>query len=75
MSKHIISKTAVCPFYLWHENNRICCEGTDETNTIYLAFGDLKDCKEYRERYCKDLMGCTHCMLYQMLDRKYPEGG
>lgn len=74
MSKFIISKTIVCPFYQWHENNRICCEGTESTNNVNLAFSDGKDCKAYRKRYCMDIHGCEECMLYQMLNLKYPEG-
>lgn len=75
MSKFIISKTIACPFYKWHQTNRICCEGTEATNNVNLVFSDGKDCKAYRERYCMDIHSCEECILYQMLDLKYPEGG
>jgi hypothetical protein len=77
LSRHILSKYAVCPFYQWHENNRISCEGTDAKNIIHLVFGDSKDQQAYSKRYCNDLEGCTCCKLYQMLEAKYtePEGG
>lgn len=73
MSKYKVSKYAVCPYYRWHENNRICCEGTDANNSIHLVFGDTNDMKAYAKCYCNDLRRCEECMLHQMLDLKYPE--
>ncbi len=74
MSRHILSKYAVCPYYQWHESNRICCEGTDATNILHLVFGDAKDQQAYSKRYCNDLAGCTRCMIYKTIDSKYPQG-
>lgn len=68
------SKYAVCPYYHRHESNRICCEGTDDTNTINLVFCDKKALIAYSKRYCNDLERCQSCMIYQTLDRKYPQG-
>lgn len=68
-----VSKYVVCPYYHRHENNRICCEGTDETNTLNLVFGDTKELKAYGKRYCNDLKRCQSCMIYRALDRKYEE--
>lgn len=68
------SKYAVCPYYHRHESNRICCEGTDDTNTINLVFCDAKALKAYGKRYCNDLVRCRSCKIYQALERKYPEG-
>jgi hypothetical protein len=77
LSRHILSKYAVCPYYQWHENNRICCEGTDEKNVLHLVFVDEKDRKAYGKHYCDDFESCQRCMIYQALDRKYEgkEGG
>jgi hypothetical protein len=68
------SKYAVCPYYHRHESNRICCEGVDNTNTINLVFVAAKDLKAYGERYCNSISRCSRCMIYQMLERKYPQG-
>lgn len=73
MSVHYESKYAVCPYYHRHENNRICCEGTNATNTLNLVFGDTNSMKAYSKRYCNDLERCKRCMIYQALDRKYKE--
>ena len=73
MSRHILSKNAVCPYYQWHESNCICCEGTYGSNIIHLVFGDSKERQAYNKQYCNDLDGCTRCMLHRMLDSKYPE--
>ena len=72
MSRYI-SKYVVCPFYRRHDDNRICCEGTTDENTINLVFENTKKQKEYGERYCNDMDWCKSCMIYHMLDRKYPE--
>ena len=66
-----ISKYAVCPFYHRHDNNRICCEGTNDTNTINIVFEDSKRQKEYGITHCNDMNGCKKCLIYQTLDRKY----
>lgn len=73
MSVHYESKYAACPYYHRHENNRICCEGTNDTNTLNLVFGDTNSMKAYSKRYCNDLERCKRCMIYQALDRKYKE--
>jgi hypothetical protein len=73
LSVHYESKYAVCPYYHRHENNRICCEGTNDTNTLNLVFGDTNSMKAYSKRYCNDLERCKRCMIYQALDRKYKE--
>lgn len=73
MSVHYESKYAVCPYYHRHENNRICCEGTNDANTLNLVFGDTNSMKAYSKRYCNDLERCKRCMIYQALDRKYKE--
>ena len=67
-----VSKYVVCPYYRKHSDNRICCEGTNDNNTINLVFEDSRIQKEYGIRYCNDIKGCEDCMIYQMLDLKYP---
>lgn len=66
-----VSKYAVCPFYRRHNDNRICCEGTDKTNTINLVFEDSKQLKEYAERHCDNIQGHRHCIVCRALNSKY----
>ena len=72
MSQYV-SKYVVCPFYRKHSDNRICCEGTDDDNTINLVFGDSKRLKEYGLSFCNDSKCYKGCMVYQMLNQKYPD--
>lgn len=72
MSQYV-SKYVVCPFYRKHSDNRICCEGTDDSNTINLVFEDSKQLKEYNICFCNDMRFHQGCMVYQMLKAKYPE--
>lgn len=72
MSQYV-SKYVVCPFYRKHSDNRICCDGTDESNTINLVFEDSKQLKEYNISFCNDMRFHQGCMVYQMLAAKYPE--
>lgn len=72
MSQYV-SKYVVCPFYRKHSDNRICCEGTDDSNTINLVFEDSKLMKEYNICFCNDMRFHKGCMVYQMLQAKYPE--
>lgn len=67
-----VSKYAVCPFYRRHNDNRICCEGTDKTNTINLVFEDSKQLKEYAERHCDNIQGHKRCLVCRALNSKYP---
>ena len=70
MSQYI-SKYAVCPYYHRHDDNRICCEGTDSKNTINLVFGDAKKLKEYGVRHCNSIEGCKKCLIHGALNTKY----
>lgn len=66
-----VSKYAVCPYYHRHDDNRICCEGTDSHNTINLVYGDVKRLKDYETKYCNSIEGCRRCLLHQALNIKY----
>lgn len=68
-----VSKYVVCPYYIRHNDNRICCEGTDETNAISLNFGDIKDLKEHERKYCNRFDGYPNCLICRALDGKYTE--
>ena len=68
-----VSKYVVCPFYRRHDNNRICCEGTNNTNTINLVFGDSKQLKKYTTTFCESMDNYRRCMICAMLDKKYPD--
>lgn len=70
MSK-FISKYVVCPFYRRHDNNRICCEGINNDNTINLVFGDSKKLKEHTVKYCEDMNNYDRCRVCKMLSDKY----
>ena len=70
MSQYV-SKYAVCPFYHRHDDNRICCEGTDSKNTINLVFGDQCQLKAYGMRYCNDIEGYKDCLICKALNAKY----
>lgn len=65
------SKYVKCPFFRRLENNRICCEGTDDNNTINLVFGDTKKLEAYKERYCCRIEGYPRCLVCIALERKY----
>lgn len=67
-----VSKYAVCPYYHRHNDNRICCEGTDTTNTINLVFESSVEQKRYCADFCYT-MCCKGCLVFQMLERKYDD--
>lgn len=66
-----VSKYAVCPFYHRNDDNRICCEGTDERNTINIVFEGKNQLKEYSVIHCNSIEGCKSCLIYKALDTKY----
>lgn len=70
MSQYV-SKYAVCPYYRRHDDNRICCEGTDSRNTINLVFGDKNKQKEYGNTFCNSLKNHQHCLICKALNTKY----
>ena len=65
------AKYVVCPYYRRLNGNRICCEGTDKTNTINVVFEDEKLLKEYEARYCNDIKGHKQCLVCRALYSKY----
>lgn len=72
MSNHkYISKYVVCPYYHRHDTNRVCCEGTNEENTINLVFGNGRQLKTYCVMYCNSLEGHRRCLLFRALNLKY----
>ncbi len=70
MSQYV-SKYVVCPYYSRHDGNRICCEGTEDSNTINIVFGDAKRQKEYGIRYCNSMTRHRDCMICKALDERY----
>lgn len=70
MSQYI-SKYVVCPYYHRHDDNRICCEGTDAENTINVVFGDKYRLKEYNKEYCNNVDKYHKCLICKALDQKY----
>lgn len=67
------SYCVVCPFYHRHEGYRICCEGTDEKNTINVVFEDAKERKEYTKSFCNSIQGYKKCIIYNALSKKYSD--
>lgn len=67
------SKYVVCPYYRRSLQNRICCEGLGERNTINLVFEDTHGNDRYRTHYCNSLNNYKHCRVCMMLDQKYAE--
>ena len=70
MSQYV-SKYVKCPYYRRHDINRICCEGTEDSNGINLVFNNPTDLKEYGETYCNDIHNYHNCWLCLMHDRRY----
>lgn len=68
-----ISKYVVCPYYHRHDNNRICCEGVDDTNTSNLVFENSRKQKEYSKKHCNSMEGHKECRFFKMLEEKYRE--
>ena len=68
---HYLSKYVVCPFYHRNDDNRICCEGTDDINTINIVFEGKNQLKEYANAYCTDIEGCKKCLIHMALKSKY----
>ena len=72
MSQYV-SKYVACPYYHRHDDNRICCEGTNSNNTINLVFGNVNKLKIHTIRYCNDVDGYKKCLICKALDIKYGE--
>jgi hypothetical protein len=70
-----ISKYAACPYYHSHDDNRICCEGTNSANTINIVFGDQNKLKEYGFKYCNDINNYRNCLICKALNIKYEVKG
>lgn len=69
------SKYVQCPFYHRHDDNRICCEGTDSTNVINVVFGNSREQKLYGIEYCNDTERCKKCLVYKAINSKYEKEG
>lgn len=65
------SKYVVCPFYRTNDNNRVCCDGVSEGNTINVVFGDSTRRKRYMECYCNSIENYKNCKICEMLRDKW----
>ena len=73
MEKYYAASTAVCPFYLCEESQRVHCEGFKKGTQIHLFF-DSKRCKsEHKKKYCHSLEGCKKCPLNGVIMAQYQE--
>lgn len=70
MSEYV-SKYAACPYYHRHDDNRICCEGTEPRTTINIVFENSKRQKDYEIKHCNSIEGCKKCIVHQALNIKY----
>lgn len=68
---HYVSKYAKCPYYKWHEENCICCEGTERSNGIHLIFRTESALRAYSKKYCNDMESYRKCLLCKMQDERY----
>lgn len=64
-------KDAVCPFYRWQDNHKICCEGIIDNSTIHLAFASPADRQQQVEERCNSMEGYPKCPVSKMLNDKY----
>ena len=58
-----------CPFYVWEEGNRLCCEGVSKESKIQILFTDKPVRMEYESRRCKN--DWKTCPLAQALTLKW----
>lgn len=61
-----VSKSAMCPFYKKEDKQTIWCFGVIENSSVHLAFGNVLDCKEYKETKCRN--DYSKCGVYRMLE-------
>ncbi len=64
-----IMAEAVCPFYIAEARQKIYCEGVSRGNTLHLAFGNRRDCEEYKTANCRS--SYKSCPISRMLFDKY----
>lgn len=69
MGKHGYTKDVVCPYYKYEAPQMIYCEGVEDKTALHLAFDSKLGKKLYMQAKCRDCW--KHCMIAQMLNRKY----
>ena len=69
MGANHIAKHVLCPFYKKEDLTKIYCEGTDDTNTIQLAFITKEKRRDYEIRVC--CKNFEDCLIASMLYEKY----
>ncbi len=67
------SKYVKCPYYRYSARNLICCDGTEDSNTVHIVFNNPKDLKAHAVLYCNDIFNYHNCLLCQMQDRRYED--
>jgi hypothetical protein len=67
------SKYVVCPYYHSNDNNRVCCDGVTDGNTVNVVFGDPTKRKKYMECYCNSIEKYSHCKICNMLHKKWSD--
>lgn len=74
MSKHYITKYALCPYYVQEDRQLIYCKSFREFSLIHLAFATCPDAKAYKKVYCRS---CNYdkCEIYRMLNKCEEENG
>lgn len=64
---------AVCPFYRWQQNQKICCEGIVDNSTLHLAFAVPEDRLRQVVQHCNSINGYPTCPIAKMLNEKYEQ--
>lgn len=64
-------KAIVCPFYRCSDPYHISCEGVTEDSSIKVTFGLPDKTNMYKDCFCRNIDGYTHCKVAEMLTRKY----
>ena len=71
MSKHMVNKRAVCPYYRHEDSQVIYCDGVVEDSVLHLAFANRTRSKAYKETCCR--MDYRQCRIYRMLEANSDE--
>ena len=66
------TKEVLCPFYAWHEKQRISCEGIGEASFLGMQFRSRANREGYMLSKCAAQY--KKCPVYALLmEQKYPD--
>lgn len=61
--------TSTCPYYKKETQQVIYCEGLLPDTSIHLAFGNAKECAEYKGSTCRG--NHNKCPIFKMMEEFY----